>query len=193
MIGVIVIIYITRHGQTDWNVQNKVMGRCDEPLNNVGMKQALETKNNLMDKDIDLIICSPLLRAKQTAEIINKGRNIPIIYDNRIIERDFGEFEGMLTNNFDFNGYWDYYKNEQYKTAENIQAFFQRVYSFLEDIVKKYSEKNVLLVAHGGVSIPIACFFNENIPIGSLIEAGLVLGNCQVLAYSPIAKQKRDK
>jgi broad specificity phosphatase PhoE len=178
------MIYITRHGQTDWNAQKKVMGRCDEPLNNNGISQAIETKNNLLNKDIDLIICSPLLRAKQTAIIINEDRNIPIIYDDRIIERDFGEFEGMQTSDFDFNGYWNYYKNEQYQRAENIQLFFERIYNFLDYIVKNYSDKNVLIVAHGGVSIPVACYFNQNIPTGSLVEAGLVLGNCQVLSYS---------
>lgn len=185
------MIYITRHGQTDWNVLKKVMGRCDEPLNNTGINQAFETKKNLSDTNIDLIICSPLLRAKKTAEIINEDRNIPIIYDNRIIERDFGEFEGLPTNNFDFNGYWDYYKNEQYQKAENIHVFFERIYNFLNDIVKNYSDKNILLVTHGGVSIPVACYFSENIPTGSLVEAGLVLGNCQVLSYSASTPQNK--
>ncbi|MBQ9181850.1 MAG: histidine phosphatase family protein [Bacilli bacterium] len=178
------MIYITRHGQTNWNVQKKVMGRCDEPLNETGLSQAEETRNNLMNTDIDLIICSPLKRARQTAEIINRDRNIPIIYDERIIERDFGEFEGMETKNFDFHGYWNYYKNMQFESAENIQVFFKRVYDFLEDITEKYKDKNVLLVAHGGISIPVACFFNGNIPEESLVDAGLVLGNCQVASYT---------
>lgn len=184
------MIYITRHGQTNWNVQKKVMGRCDEPLNNTGINQAMETKNALSNTDIDLIICSPLLRARQTAEIINEDRYIPIIYDDRIIERDFGEFEGLETKDFDFNSYWDYYKNEQYQQAENIQVFFERIYNFLSDIIENYSDKNVLVVAHGGVSIPVACFFNKNTPKGSLIEAGLVLGNCQVLSYSNLKIKK---
>ena len=98
------MIYVTRHGQTNWNLEKKVMGRCDEPLNDKGKSQALETKNKLLDVGIDLIICSPLLRTKQTAEIINGNRNIPVIYDDRIIERDFGEFEGMQVDNFDFHG-----------------------------------------------------------------------------------------
>lgn len=182
------MIYITRHGQTDWNVLRKVQGRCDKLLNDTGISQAYETKDNLANTDIDLIICSPLLRAKQTAEIINKDRNLPIIYDNRIIERDFGEFEGMSTNDFDFHSYWNYYKNEKYQQAENIQEFFERIYEFLKDIIEKYRDKNVLLVTHGGVSIPVACFFNGSIPKGSLIEAGLSLGNCQVVAYSPSVK-----
>ena len=184
------MIYITRHGQTNWNVQKKVMGRCDEPLNETGLNQAEETRNNLMDTDIDLIICSPLKRARQTAKIINRDRNIPIIYDERIIERDFGEFEGMETKNFDFHGYWNYYKNMQFESAENIQVFFKRVYDFLEDITEKYKDKNVLLVAHGGISIPVACFFNGNIPEGSLVDAGLVLGNCQVASYTTDSKVK---
>lgn len=184
------MIYITRHGQTNWNVQKKVMGRCDEPLNETGLNQAEETRNNLMDTDIDLIICSPLKRARQTAEIINRDRNIPIIYDERIIERDFGEFEGMETKNFDFHGYWNYYKNKQFESAENIQFFFKRVYDFLEDITEKYKDKNVLLVAHGGISIPVNCYFNGNIPEGSLVDAGLVLGNCQVASYTIDSKIK---
>lgn len=178
------MIYITRHGQTDWNVQKKVMGRCDEPLNETGLQQASETRDNLLNTDIDLILCSPLQRARQTADVINKDRNIPIIYDERIIERDFGEHEGKQTKDFDFHGYWNYYKNEQYESAENIQKFFKRIYDFLDDIIKRYQDKNILIVAHGGVSIPVACFFNGNIPEGSLVEAGLVLGNCQVASYT---------
>lgn len=176
-------LYMTRHGQTDWNVQKKVMGRCDEPLNEKGFEQAETVRKELLNTDFDLIICSPLLRAKQTAEVINKNRNIKIIYDDRIIERDFGEFEGSNTSNFDFLGYWDYFKNDKYEKAENIQDFFTRIYSFLDDITKKYSNMNILIVAHGGVSIPIACYFNKDIPNGSLVSAGLVLENCEIKKY----------
>lgn len=175
-------LLITRHGQTDWNVQKKVMGRCDEPLNEKGFEQAIETRNKLLNEKIDLIICSPLKRAKQTADVINV-KNIPVIYDDRLIERDFGEFEGLETKDFDFHGFWDYYKNNNYKSAENIQVFFKRVYDFLDDIIEKYHDKNILIVAHGGVSIPIACYFSKNIPKGSLIDAGLVLENCQAVSY----------
>lgn len=183
-------LYVTRHGQTDWNVEKKVMGRCDEPLNEVGLMQAEETRNSLLNKDIDLIISSPLKRAKQTADIINRDRNIEIIYDDRIIERDFGEMEGLATKDFDFAGFWDYYKNSQYNKAENIQNFFDRIYNFVNDILEKYKDKNVLIVAHGGVSIPIACYFNGNIPKGTLVDAGLVLGNCEVAIYDHNVRRK---
>lgn len=85
-------VLLTRHGQTEWNVLGKVQGRADIELNEKGIQQAEETGEALKNEEIDLIICSPLKRAKQTAEIICKDRNIPIIYDEDVIERDFGEF-----------------------------------------------------------------------------------------------------
>ena len=78
----------------------------------------------------------------------------------------------------------------QFESAENIQVFFKRVYDFLEDITEKYKDKNVLLVAHGGISIPVECYFKGNIPEGSLVDAGLVLGNCQVRSYDVNKKIK---
>ena len=133
---------------------------------------------------MDIILCSPLTRAKETAKIINENKMVPILYDERILERSFGEFEGLKTSKFDFYGCWDYYKNEKYEKAENIQDFFKRIYEFLDDIKEKYKDKTVLIVTHGGVSIPIACYFNHTIPKESLVDAGLVLENCQIANYS---------
>lgn len=178
------MIFVTRHGQTNWNLEQKVMGRCDEPLNKKGIEQAYITKENLKDCDIDLIICSPLIRAKQTANIINEARNINIIYDERIIERDFGELEGLCYGEFDNLTLWDYYKNKQYEKVECMKTFFERIYSFLDDIKNKYQDLNILLVTHGGVSVAINCYFNNNIPQGSLSDLGLFLKNCEVATYS---------
>ncbi len=176
-------IYIVRHGQTEWNNQRRIQGRVDTQLNEVGKEQALKTKNNLSNIDIDMIISSPLLRAKQTAEIINKERNIPIIFDNRIIERSFGKLEGTLISEVNFNEFWDYYKNIKYESVESIHELFERVYDFLKDIIGKYNDKNVLIASHGGVGVPVDCFFTNNIPEGSLFEAGLQLKNCEVRKY----------
>ena len=92
------MLYITRHGETDWNHMKKIMGRCDEPLNENGIRQAYIAKEEIDKYDIDFIICSPLIRARQTAEIINEDRNLEMIIDERIIERNFGEFEGTVKN-----------------------------------------------------------------------------------------------
>lgn len=178
------MIYIVRHGETDWNISKKVMGRFDEPLNEKGKEQATIVSKTLSSNKIDLIICSPLLRTKQTAEIINENKNIEIIYDERIIERDFGEFEGLNINEFEFADYWNYYKNKQYNKAENIIDFFDRIYSFLDDIIEKYSDKNILVVTHGGVSISMYCYFNNIIPTDTLIDRGYNLENCEVRLFN---------
>ena len=71
-------LYVVRHGQTKWNVLKKMQGSADIPLNECGKKQAYQTKLNLENINFDIIICSPLIRAKQTAEIINSDRNLEI-------------------------------------------------------------------------------------------------------------------
>lgn len=87
-------LLLTRHGQTDWNVAGKVQGTTDIELNEIGKKQAEETGKKLLNYDIDIIISSPLKRAKKTAEIIRENRNIPILLDDGLKERCFGKFEG---------------------------------------------------------------------------------------------------
>lgn len=109
-------IYVTRHGETDWNKKlisemegkqlNGLLATDDDniELNEKGIEQAKEIKERIKNKKIDLIICSPLIRAKQTARIVNENRNIPIIYDKKISVRKFGEFKGKKANiDFDFN------------------------------------------------------------------------------------------
>lgn len=176
-------LLLIRHGETDWNSQGKMMGKCDKPLNEKGLAQAEKTKTLLQDTGIDLIICSPLIRAKQNAEIVNRDRNIPVHYDARITERNFGEFEGKTSKEFSVDDYWDYYKNIHYQSAENIQDFFRRIYAFLDDIIAKYQDKTVLIVAHGGASRAIGYYFAGEIPKGSLARIGYHLQNCQVAEY----------
>jgi len=84
-----------------------------------------------------LILCSPLKRARQTAEIISQGRDIRLIIDERISERDFGEFEGMFKKDFNYNAFWSYKQNLKYDEAENITEFFRRVYDFLDSVKKE--------------------------------------------------------
>ena len=87
-------ILVTRHGQTDWNVLEKLQGQTDIELNSVGRMQARETRDLIKNEKIDLIITSSSKRAKETAEIINENFNVDIIEDRRLMERKFGEFEG---------------------------------------------------------------------------------------------------
>ena len=174
-------ILLTRHGQTAWNLQRKSQGKADIELNEKGISQAEEIRDFLKNEKIDLILCSPLKRARQTADIINQGRNIPVVIDSRIAERDFGEFEGKLETEFDYEAFWSYKQNLRYERAENIKDFFERVYEFLDSIKHKYEGKRILIVAHGGINIPVKCYF-EGVPNEDTL-LHLILKNCQVAKY----------
>ena len=105
-----------------------------------------------------------------------------MIIDERVSERDFGEFEGMPNTDFDFNTFWSYKKNLKYNKAENIRDFFGRVYDFLDSIKNEYAGKRILIVAHGGISIPVKCYFEGILDAETLLS--LCLENCEVAKYS---------
>ena len=130
-------IIITRHGQTEWNRLGKLQGQTDICLNEVGKQQAEETANQIADEKIDLIITSTLTRAKETAEIINKRFNVPIVIDDRIKERNYGKSEGItleerleLKRNYPIVEYvWNYNKNIDFNEIETMHDFCKRIYN----------------------------------------------------------------
>ena len=87
-------IYIIRHGQTVWNKSRRLQGRTDIELNENGIRLAIESGENMKDIYFDKIYCSPLTRAKTTAELIRGERDIELIVDDRLKELCFGEYEG---------------------------------------------------------------------------------------------------
>lgn len=89
------LLYIVRHGETDWNKAGKVQGRTDIPLNERGRYLAEATAEGMKDVRIDFCYTSPLIRAKETAQIILGEREIPLVEEKRIEEICFGKCEGM--------------------------------------------------------------------------------------------------
>ena len=173
-------IFVVRHGQTEWNVMKKMQGSADIELNEKGLSQASDTADMLRDLTFDAIFCSPLKRAKQTAEIINDDRGLNIVFDERLRERNYGEFEGTNKSSFNYNEFWSYQKNMKYEKAENVQDFFERIYDFLDDITSKEYD-NILIVCHAGVEKAIECYFNglmSDDKIGSFLP-----DNASVLKY----------
>lgn len=173
------MIYIVRHGQTDWNVEGRYQGRIDIELNQVGINQAEEIAEKLKDVRFDYVFSSPLIRAYDTASIISSDCKIK--KDNRLIERCNGELEGKLKKDFDNNiNFNDPLSNEY--GIESIVDFRKRIKSFCKMITKeKYKGKNLLIVTHAGVSIYIRCFF-EGEPADNNYN-NYKLKNCEVLVY----------
>ena len=143
-------LYVTRHGQTDWNYKGLLQGNTDIPLNKMGEFQARNLKNKLDNVNFDLCITSPLTRASTTTSIICESK-IPIIKDKRLKERNLGDLEGKDSHIFDAKLYWNYNINSNDNGVERVQDLFERVNSFLNDLKKYYKDFTILVVAHGAV------------------------------------------
>ena len=153
-------LYIARHGETAWNVENRVSGRTDIPLTERGLRQAQLLAENAVGRGIEVILSSPLLRARQTAQAVSDAIGVPVEIDGRLIELDFGTFEGGPRSDPGFQ-----YTRAQFPTrypgGESAFQLAHRVYSCLEDVKRKYDGKTVLLVCHGGVCRMVRSYFMD--------------------------------
>ena len=170
------MIYIVRHGQTDYNVEGRYAGRIDVELNEKGIEQANIIKEELKNINFDMVFSSPLKRAFTTASIIT---NNEITVDKRIIERSNGKLEGKLkteiNDDIDFND-----PNLTKYNIENINDFRNRIYNFFDEIIK-YKDKNILVVTHAGVGIYARCYF-EGEPSNNDYSK-YKIKNCEVIKY----------
>lgn len=178
-------LYVIRHGRTKCNDENKYNGKLDEDINETGVEQAKKAREEVKNLDIDLIICSPLLRTRHTCEIVNSN-NIPVIYDERLEERDCGKLTDTDLGEFYYTDYWNYYSDAKVEGLESIQDLFKRVKEFLDEIKEKYKDKNILLVTHGGVARGIYFYFNEIPKDGMLQKFGS--SNCGIKEYEIMEK-----
>lgn len=152
-------IYLIRHGETDWNLQQLLQGSTDIPLNQNGIDLAKETAEGLRDVPFDLIFTSPLKRARQTAEIIRGERQIPLIDEPRLREICFGIYEGYSCSKKhytipdpDFIKFFiDPANYIPPKGAESIEQLCRRTTEFLHEVADNpaYADKIILFSSHG--------------------------------------------
>lgn len=180
------MLYIMRHGKTEWNARHKLQGRTDIPLNDEGRFMAEKARDEYKDVHFDICYCSPLIRAKETAEILMKDRNIPIITDDRLVEMSFGIYEGVENSfqipdcpiNVLFN------EPEKYKIpvkgAESFEELYSRTGEFLKEIIEPQLQqgKDILIVGHGTMNSSIVCQI-RGIPIEKFWSAGIE--NCKLI------------
>jgi len=144
--------YIMRHGEALSNVR-EIVSNWPETFENFlterGVKMVEESAEKLVDKKIDLIFCSPLLRTKQTAEIVGKKIGKEAEVDKRLKEIDFGEFNGKSIEEM-----WASFKKEEDRIekgadgGESYDEILKRLTDFMMETDKKYEDKNILLVSH---------------------------------------------
>lgn len=179
------MLYIMRHGKTDWNAQYRLQGSRDIPLNEEGRVMAEKIIGEYSDVPLDVCYVSPLQRARETAQIFLAQRDIPMIVDERLREMCFGEYEGMdhVSEQPELNISNMFRDPEHYvpdRGAESFEELFCRTGEFIEEIVEPQLAlgKNILIVGHGAANTSIICRY-RNIPVGSFWN--VLCKNCELI------------
>ncbi len=147
------LIYLMRHGETDWNVQFRLQGSTDVPLNENGRAEARQTAKALGRIPFDMVYTSPLSRARETAEIIAEGRNIPVLPKEDLKEMNFGIYEGHSSRTWpEIKAIFDDPVGYVPKGGESYQQMDERCRSFLTMLAaQEGTYEHVLVCAHGAL------------------------------------------
>jgi len=146
-----------RHGETAWNVEARLQGQLDIPLNERGEAQARRAARSLADDRPDVVVSSDLARARATAEAIAEFNQVPLLLDASLRERSFGSFEGMTHGEVEQR--WPE-QSQRWRSrdpdfapgdGESLRVFFDRCVTATLRIAEEHAGKTIVLVAHGGV------------------------------------------
>lgn len=162
------ILYVARHGETEYNVAGRIQGQHDIPLNEKGRALAKTVGEALCDVDFDAVFTSPLSRAKETALLLTepsrrrRGAEIPVYEDLRLMEISFGTWSGHCFKKagFDLPGatleefnlfYSDPYRMKRPPEGETVEEVCERTFSFLTELLhdEALENKTVLVSTHG--------------------------------------------
>ncbi|MBK3496637.1 histidine phosphatase family protein [Viridibacillus sp. YIM B01967] len=176
-----VTLYITRHGQTEWNVAKRMQGWSDSPLTERGQKDAVKLGNKLKDIPFSTVYISPSGRTIQTAEILLKGRDVTTILDNDLREINTGDWQGMTLSDIEATyptQYADYFERpEQFQPAsgESFHDVKKRVLAALARIIEANGDGNILIVTHSVVKKLLINYFKGN-PLNTLWNPPFIHG-----------------
>jgi probable phosphoglycerate mutase len=174
-------VYFVRHGQTVWNVENKICGATDIALTELGHQQAIDTGKKILKEGIqaDEILYSPLSRAADTAKHISEITGIPARMEPRLIEQNFGKWESTARDGVEFQKAKEDFCC-RYEGGESMLHLAQRIYNLLDDIKAESDSKTYILVAHNGISRVIQSYFYD---MTNEEYAAFGVKNCAVLRY----------
>ncbi|MEK7177723.1 MAG: histidine phosphatase family protein [Patescibacteria group bacterium] len=149
-------IYLTRHGETEWNVKKIIQGIKDIPLNKKGEEQARLLGGKLKNIKFDAVFSSDLIRAKRTAEIIILEKKLAVQMTKALRERYFGKYQGQSfggeknKNILNLINKLKSIPQSVRNEIESDEAIIGRLFTFLREISVAYQGKTVLIVTHGG-------------------------------------------
>lgn len=172
-------LYFARHGQTIWNVENKICGATDIALTELGYQQARELGEKILAENLPIgeILYSPLVRAAETARIVSEVTGIPRREEIRLREQNFGRFEGTPRDGKAFAAAKTHFV-DSYGGGESMLRMAQRIYNLVDGLKKE--DRTVLLVAHNGISRVLRSYFTD---MTNEEYAAYGIRNCEILRF----------
>ncbi len=153
-------ITLVRHGEVMFEGRNKINGRGNVKLSKKGVLDCLRLKDEIRNKHYDLCLMSPLARCVETAMILIGDRVLTQV-DDRLIEREMGNYTNKSYKFYNSEKYWDYELNSSDEGVESIKELFNRCEEFLDDIKNKYTDKDIIIVSHEAVIRALYCIINK--------------------------------
>jgi len=191
------MIYMIRHGETEWNKEGRHQGLTDITLNSMGVRQALQAGEALKDIHFDYIFTSPLLRSYQTLRYVLSKRGIhdrpaKIISDARIVEFFYGDdLEGKVNPPEVLIDFYGGRKERDYKNAEAKESVEARAKNFFDEILKLPHE-NILVITHGGF-LRVATWVLTGKPADRDYSKVKRIRNCEIIIYDPKTKTLSER
>ena len=150
-------LIIWRHGQTTWNVENRIQGQQDVPLDDTGRAQAEAAADMLAAERVDLVVSSDLRRARDTAAAFTARTGLPVHTDQRLRERAYGDWEGLTHDEITRRwpeefARWKRGENVPECRLEDPSDVAKRVREALLDFVDQVGDGTLLVVCHGGAA-----------------------------------------
>lgn len=157
------LLILIRHGETAWNETKRFQGVSDIPLNSKGMAQAQALARSLEKERLAAIYTSPLIRARQTAACLARHHSCPLVVVDDLKELNQGRLEGLTGEDLrrDFSDFLSQWLKEPGETVlpggESLGDLQRRVWTAIEEVIRKHPEEKVAVVAHSFVILTILC------------------------------------
>lgn len=192
--------YLARHGQTLWNTMGQTQGHGNSPLTELGIQQAKDLAEALKEYPIDVIYCSDLGRAVETAEIIGKELNLEIHPTESLREMGFGVWEGMPLKEIEkiYPDTFRMWREEPEKVhiegGETLSMIKERQDKLIEELNEKYDNKHILLVSHSvTVRVMLLSFLDSHVKnIYRIKQDNTALNIVEYRDYGPVIMKMND-